>query len=48
MHVEAARLLVERFYRELCAGRSVGRALEEARAGLQAHPARWLERNEYL
>ena len=42
VHVEAARLLVERFYRELGAGLSVGAALDEARAALHANPRRWL------
>jgi len=42
VHVEAARLLVERFYHELCSGLTVGGALEEARACLRANPARWL------
>lgn len=42
VHVEAARLLVEQFYRELAAGRTVGQALDEGRARLQASPARWL------
>ena len=39
VHVQAARLLVERFYRELCAGRTVGQSLEEARVALRADPA---------
>ncbi len=44
VHVQAARILVERFYRELCGGRTVGQALEEARAALHANRARWLHR----
>lgn len=42
VHVEAARLLVERFYQELASGRSVGQALDEARVKLHAAPRRWL------
>lgn len=42
IHVEASRLLVERFYRELAAGLSVGEALAEARARMRAKPDRWL------
>ena len=42
VHVEAAKLLVERFYRRLTEGRSVGQALEEGRARLQANQTRWL------
>jgi hypothetical protein len=42
VHVEAAKLLVERFYRELGAGRTVGKALDEARVRLHAVPQRWL------
>ncbi len=36
VHMKAARLFVERFYRELTGGMTVGQALEEARAGLHA------------
>ncbi len=42
IHIEAARLLVERFYRELADGLSVGQALSEARSSLRAKSARWL------
>ncbi|VAW38390.1 hypothetical protein MNBD_CHLOROFLEXI01-3303 [hydrothermal vent metagenome] len=42
VHIEAARLLVERFYRQLANGRSVGQALEEGRTRLHANRARWL------
>ena len=42
VHVKAARLLVERFYRELADGLSIGQALEEARAALHADRRRWL------
>ena len=41
VHIKAARILVERFYRELAAGMTIGQALEEARAGLRADPARY-------
>ncbi|MCA9922374.1 MAG: tetratricopeptide repeat protein [Anaerolineales bacterium] len=42
VHVEAAKLLVERFYRQLASGRSVGQALEEGRTRIHASRARWL------
>jgi len=42
VHVEASRLLVERFYGELCEKKTIGQALQESRAHLQANPARWL------
>ncbi len=42
VHVKAAALLVERLYRELVAGASVGEALEEARSALHADAGRWL------
>lgn len=44
VHVEAARILVERFYKELTRGRTVGQSLEEARADMVAQPARCLHR----
>jgi CHAT domain-containing protein len=44
VHVQAARLFVERFYRELAQGQSIGQALAEARRKLRADPARWLHR----
>ncbi|HUV89409.1 MAG TPA: CHAT domain-containing protein, partial [Anaerolineae bacterium] len=44
VHVRAATLLVERFYRELCEGQTVGQALEEGRVALRADPKRWLHR----
>ena len=40
LHIRADRLLVERFYQELAAGRSAGAALAEARLALRADPAR--------
>lgn len=42
VHVEAARLVVEAFYRELADGRTIGRALQSARESLRDNPARWL------
>ncbi len=42
VHIEASRLLVERFYKELADGLTVGQALEEARSRLRAEPKRWL------
>jgi tetratricopeptide (TPR) repeat protein len=42
VHVEAAKLFVERFYKKLAAGKTVGQALEEARARLRAQRGRWL------
>lgn len=43
VHVEAARVLLERFYRELVTGVSVGQAVDQGRAGLMAMPHRWIE-----
>ncbi len=43
VHVEAARLLLDRFYRELVSGTSIGQAVAEARKALIATPARWIE-----
>ncbi len=42
VHIAAARILVQRFYRELAEGHGVGRALEESRAALRADPKRFL------
>jgi tetratricopeptide (TPR) repeat protein len=42
VHIEASRILVERFYKELASGLSVGQALSESRAALLAKPQRWL------
>ncbi|MCP4570818.1 MAG: CHAT domain-containing protein [bacterium] len=42
VHVKASRLLVERFYRALVAGQTVGQALVQARTGLRDDPQRWL------
>src|SRR4051812_11532562 len=43
VHVEAARLLLGRFYRELVRGTTIGQAVAEARKALIATPARWIE-----
>ncbi|HSS75889.1 MAG TPA: CHAT domain-containing protein, partial [Thermoanaerobaculia bacterium] len=43
VHVEAARLLLDRFYRELVQGTTIGHAVAEARKALIATPARWIE-----
>jgi hypothetical protein len=43
VHVEAARLLLDRFYRELVRGTTIGQAVAEARKALRATAARWLE-----
>ena len=42
VHIEASRILVERFYKELASGLKVGQALAEARTALRATPQRWL------
>lgn len=42
VHVEAARILVERLYRELAGGAGIGEALQEARSALHANQRRWL------
>ena len=43
VHVEAARVLLERFYRELVSDVTIGQALEAGRAALIAHADRWIE-----
>ena len=43
VHVEAARLLLDRFYRELVRGTTIGHAVAQARGALTSTPARWLE-----
>ena len=43
VHVEAARILLARFYRELARGRSIGQAMESGRGALMAQRDRWLE-----
>ena len=44
VHIQAAKILVERFYNELVGGRSIGAALQEARSALIASPHRFLHR----
>jgi hypothetical protein len=36
VHIQASKILVERFYRELVAGMTIGQAVEEARAAINA------------
>lgn len=43
VHVEATRLLLDRFYRELVRGATIGQAVAGARKALRTTPARWLE-----
>ncbi len=43
VHVEAARLLLDRFYRELANGTTIGHAVAKGRATLHSKPARWIE-----
>lgn len=43
VHVEAARLLLDRFYREMAGGATIGHALAQGRAALRGTPARWIE-----
>lgn len=43
VHVEAARILIARFYRELARGRSIGQAMESGRGALMAQRDRWLQ-----
>jgi tetratricopeptide (TPR) repeat protein len=43
VHVEATRLLLDRFYRELVRGATCGQAVAAARKALRTVPARWLE-----
>jgi tetratricopeptide (TPR) repeat protein len=42
VHVEATRIFLERFYEDLAAGESIGKAMESGRAALIAKPDRWL------
>lgn len=42
VHIQAAKILVERFYRELVVGMTIGQAVEEARAAMHADRQRWL------
>jgi tetratricopeptide (TPR) repeat protein len=43
VHVEAARLLLDRFYRELARGATIGEAVAQGRKALQARRSRWIE-----
>jgi tetratricopeptide (TPR) repeat protein len=43
VHVEAARLLLARFYRELANGAAIGHAVAQARGALADRPFRWIE-----
>ncbi len=43
VHVEAASIFLEHFYRTLVKGQAVGQAIEQGRSQLLARPARWLE-----
>lgn len=43
VHVEAAKILIARFYRELARGRSIGQAMESGRGALMAQRDRWLQ-----
>lgn len=43
VHVEAARRLLDRFYRELVRGATIGHAVAQARTALVASPNRWIE-----
>jgi len=43
VHVEAARVLLDRFYRELVRGTSIGHAVAQGRSALVSADARWIE-----
>ncbi|MBX7211537.1 MAG: CHAT domain-containing protein [Verrucomicrobiaceae bacterium] len=43
VHVEAAKILLDRFYRELVNGTTIGHAVAQGRSALMTSPARWLE-----
>lgn len=43
VHVEAAKILLDRFYRELVRGTTIGHAVAQGRSALSTSPARWLE-----
>jgi len=43
VHVAAAQILLDRFYRELVRGATIGHAVAQGRSALNASPARWLE-----
>ncbi len=43
VHVEAARILLDRFYRELVRGTTIGHAVAQGRSALVSSPSRWIE-----
>ena len=43
VHVEAAKILLDRFYKELVRGTTIGHAVAQGRSALMTSPARWLE-----
>ena len=43
VHVAAAKVLLDRFYRELASGTTIGHAVAQGRSALLAAPERWLE-----
>ncbi len=43
VHVEAARVLLDRFYRELVRGATIGHAVAQGRSALVSANARWIE-----
>lgn len=43
VHVEAAKILLDRFYRERVNGTTIGHAVAQGRSALMTSPARWLE-----
>jgi tetratricopeptide (TPR) repeat protein len=43
VHVEATRILLDRFYRELVRGATIGQAVAQGRSALVSANARWLE-----
>ena len=43
VHVEAARVLLDRFYRELVRGTTIGHAVAQGRSALVSANARWIE-----
>lgn len=43
VHVEADRILFDRFYRELVRGTTIGHAVAQSRSALIGSPSRWIE-----
>ncbi|NRF65442.1 CHAT domain-containing protein [Aquincola sp. S2] len=43
VHVQAATILLDRFYRELVRGTTIGHAVAQGRSALVSSPTRWLE-----